>query len=51
VRLVADYMGMRWGGELLAYGNRPGEVLAAPDVAVRARDLFAGVGQSEAVLF
>jgi len=51
VRLVADYMGMRWGGELLAYGNRPGEVLAAPDVAVRARDLFVGVGQSEAVLF
>jgi len=40
LRLVADYMGMRWGGELLAYGNRPGEAVAAPDVAVRAQNLF-----------
>jgi hypothetical protein len=26
LRLTADYLGMNWGGELLAYGNRPGEV-------------------------
>ena len=40
LRLIADYLGMRWGGELLAYGNRPGEVLT-PEVGVRARGLFA----------
>jgi multimeric flavodoxin WrbA len=40
LRLVADYLGMRWGGELLAYGNRPGEAVASPDVAVRAHELF-----------
>jgi len=43
LRLIADYMGMRWGGELLAYGNRPGEALTEPDVGIRARELFAGV--------
>lgn len=27
LRLTASYMGMRWGGSLLGYGNRPGDVL------------------------
>ena len=49
LRLIADYMGMRWGGELLAYGNRPGEAMAAPDVDVQARELFAGVGAAQPV--
>lgn len=43
LRLIADYMGMRWGGELLAYGNRPGEAVAAPGVAERSRELFTRV--------
>jgi multimeric flavodoxin WrbA len=29
LRLTADYLDMTWGGELLAYGNRPGEAVAA----------------------
>jgi multimeric flavodoxin WrbA len=40
LRLTADYLGMNWGGELLAYGNRPGEALEAPGVRDRARDLL-----------
>lgn len=31
LRLTAEYMEMTWGGELLAYGNRPGEVVAPAD--------------------
>jgi len=41
LRLTADYLGINWGGELLAYGNRPGEALEAPGVRDRARDLLA----------
>jgi multimeric flavodoxin WrbA len=40
LRLTADYLGMNWGGELLAYGNRPGEALDAPDVQTSSRRLF-----------
>ena len=37
LRLTADYMGMSWGGELLAYGNRPGEALDHPDLLARSK--------------
>ncbi|WP_204358468.1 flavodoxin family protein [Streptosporangium sp. 'caverna'] len=40
LRLTADYMGMRWGGELLGYGNRPGQVLEDAEALARARTLF-----------
>ncbi|MEV6863984.1 hypothetical protein AB0M44_23620 [Streptosporangium subroseum] len=33
-------MGMRWGGELLGYGNRPGQVLEDAEALARARTLF-----------
>ena len=39
LRLSADYMGMEWGGELLAYGNRPGQAIAVVDED-HARRLF-----------
>ena len=35
LRLTADYLNMNWGGELLAYGNRPGE--APPTASWNAR--------------
>lgn len=41
LRLTADYMDMNWGGELLAYGNRPGEAITADGVLERSRQLFA----------
>ena len=49
LRLISDYMGMHWGGELLAYGNRPGEALTDQGAADRARDLFAGVAAAQPV--
>ncbi|GAA3594726.1 flavodoxin family protein [Kribbella ginsengisoli] len=41
LRLSAGYLGMRWGGELLAYGNRPDEAVAADGVHTAAQELFA----------
>ncbi|MEV6417951.1 NAD(P)H-dependent oxidoreductase [Kribbella sp. NPDC051718] len=41
LRLTAEYLGMRWGGELLAYGNRPDEALAGDGVRTAAQQLFA----------
>ena len=41
LRLSADYLGMRWGGELLAYGNRPDEAVEADGVRAAAQQLFA----------
>jgi hypothetical protein len=40
LRLTADYLGMDWGGELLAYGNRPGEAIDDPAVLARSKSLF-----------
>jgi multimeric flavodoxin WrbA len=45
LRRTAAYMGMRWGGLLLGYGNRPGDVLAEGQALENARcflDLAAG---------
>lgn len=41
LRLSADYLGMRWGGELLAYASRPGEAAEDERARVAAQDLFA----------
>lgn len=41
LRLSADYLGMRWGGELLAYGNRPDEAAEGTGIRATAQQLFA----------
>jgi len=40
LRLTADYLGMAFGGVLLGYGNKPGEVLADAAALERARSFF-----------
>jgi len=40
LRLSADYMGMHWGGVLMGYGNRPGDILNDPDSLERAEKFF-----------
>ena len=40
LRLCADYLGMRWGGELLAVANRPGGVAADSVALARAGRFF-----------
>lgn len=40
IRLSAEYMDMRWGGVLLGYGNRPGDVLNDADSISRADQFF-----------
>ncbi len=40
LRLTADYMGMRFGGHLLGYANRPGEIQADADGLARAQAFF-----------
>jgi len=40
--LTADYMKMAFGGVLLGYGNKPGEVLDDAAALERARGFFAG---------
>lgn len=47
LRLSAEYMEMRWGGVLLGYGNRPGDVLNHPDSLNRAA-LFLSADSSSA---
>lgn len=41
LRLTADYLGMRWGGELVGYANRPGDILADTDALAAAERFFA----------
>lgn len=41
LRLSADYLGMRWGGALLGYGNRPGQVCEDVDALAKAPAFFA----------
>jgi len=43
LRLTADYMQMHWGGFLLGYGNRPGDVLNDADSVVAADRFFTEV--------
>ena len=40
LRLTANYMNMRWGGDVLGYGNRPSDVLQDADALARAGSLF-----------
>ena len=40
LRLTAEYMGMNWGGALLGYGNRPGDVANDKDSMERAEKFF-----------
>lgn len=40
LRLSAEYMKMTWGGVLLGYGNRPGDVLSHADSLGRATKFF-----------
>lgn len=42
---TAAYMGMRFGGVLLGYGNKPGEVLADAGALDRARTFFGGTAR------
>ncbi|GAA4621549.1 hypothetical protein GCM10023196_010230 [Actinoallomurus vinaceus] len=41
LKISADYMGMRWGGELLGYANRPGDILADEKALAEAERFFA----------
>lgn len=41
--LTAEYMKMQWGGVLLGYGNRPGDVLNDADSIKRAEKFFESV--------
>ncbi|MFB9830919.1 flavodoxin family protein [Actinoallomurus acaciae] len=43
LRLTADYLGMRWGGELVGYANRPGDILADADALAAAEGFFSPV--------
>jgi hypothetical protein len=47
LRLSAEYLGMRWGGQLLGAGNRPNDVLADVDALATADRLF-GLGRGGA---
>jgi multimeric flavodoxin WrbA len=40
LRLSADYMDMEWGGVLLGYGNRPGDILSDRPSLERAEMFF-----------
>ena len=40
LRLTANYMNMRWGGDVLGYGSRPSDVLQDADALARAGSLF-----------
>ena len=40
LRLSADYMDMHWGGVVMGYGNRPGDILNDPPSLERAEIFF-----------
>jgi multimeric flavodoxin WrbA len=44
MKFGADYMKMNWGGALLGYGNRPGDVMNDEPSLERARMFFNGAG-------
>lgn len=48
LRLTAEYLQMNWGGVLLGYGNRPGDVLTDNGSVDRAEKFFAAVGSEVA---
>ena len=46
LRMSAEYMKMNWGGALLGYGNRPGDIMDDVPSLTRAEHFFSGVAQS-----
>lgn len=48
LRLSADYMDMKWGGVLMGYGNRPGDILNDPPSIDRAGKFFSRSGAESA---
>jgi multimeric flavodoxin WrbA len=44
LRLTARYLDMRWGGALLGYANRPGDIEADAGALTRAGTFFADLG-------
>lgn len=40
LRLSAQYLGMNWGGALLGYGNRPGDITTDTPALTRAKTFF-----------
>jgi len=40
LKLSAEYLGMKWGGEVVGQGYRPGDILAEADAIERAKMLF-----------
>ena len=43
LRMTAEYMGMKWGGVLLGYANRPGDIANDKDSLSRAETFFEAV--------
>ncbi len=43
LRLTADYLGMRWGGSAIGFGNRPDDVLKDAAGLAAAERLFAAI--------
>ncbi len=41
LKWTANYLGMRWGGSVIGYGNKPGDVLADAPALTEAERLFA----------
>ena len=50
LRLSADYMDMEWGGVLLGYGNRPGDILSDSPSLERAEKFFVARTAPEEVM-
>lgn len=50
LRLTVKYMRMRWGGSILASGNRPGDVMQDGRILQAAADLFRESAASDAAL-
>jgi multimeric flavodoxin WrbA len=46
LRRTADYMGMRWGGQVLGHGNAPDAVLADARALTAADTLFSGLSRT-----
>jgi multimeric flavodoxin WrbA len=44
LRWTAEYMRMQWGGEIVGFGNRPGDVSADTEAMTAAAQLFRGGG-------
>ncbi len=40
LKLSAQYLGMHWGGALLGYANRPGDITADTEALTRAKTFF-----------